>query len=214
MLMRKLVDQCKDSIETLSGLLRRRSRKHTRSPFARAWSTAKTICVALGLFFYAGRFSFAYTVVQVSSSTPESIEQQFIANTTSQFNAVLFTNPFAQNTFQITLFGVNPNYIPKPPPTSVFYDTTTFQSDLVALVQESTNNYVNGWGDAVDYERAVDLSTIGNFGLNCSSSSTFVTAGTSTTTWDQNTCNAVVSSIYQSIFTAIGSTVPLAAQGL
>lgn len=65
----------------------------------------KSITYAL-LLICAGRVPLqAHTVIDPSPTAPTGLEKDFIAQTTTQFNATLFVNPLASNTYAIKLLG-------------------------------------------------------------------------------------------------------------
>ena len=102
------------------------------------------------------------------------LEAQFIAATTTQFDATLFVNPFFSGTYQVQLNGLNPNY--NPPLT---------EEDLLnEIVTFSTHTYKYGFSDGMDTQRQTDESISSEVGINCSSPSSFgwQTASVSTTT--------------------------------
>lgn len=152
----------------------------------------------------------AFTQLTVSTAAPAGIEQQFIAATTNQFQAILTSNPLAANTYAIKLFGPNPNY--QAPP---LVPTT-----LEAALSLGSTVYTYGWANGMDYERTKDLNfflalpsstTPGGFFVNCSSPAYFNGIQYSSTTQqlvtiDTTTCNAVLSGVYNFIYQQFFST--------
>lgn len=78
------------------------------SPNIKAFAKALQVllCAGAGLFFGLSHAQ-AFTQVTLSTSAPASIEDAFIAFTTTYFNAKLVKNPLASRTYAITLNGVN-----------------------------------------------------------------------------------------------------------
>lgn len=129
-------------------------------------------------------FASAYTIVQVSSTSPAGLEASFIAATTSQFTASVVTNPFFANTTQVMLYGDNPRYA-KP---------VSNQDLLNAIVTVDSYTYVYGWADGADYQQTSQISDISQFAVNCSSQTYFLKAD-KTKAWDPETCRGVLVSL-------------------
>jgi hypothetical protein len=108
----------------------------------------KTCCLALALLLAASPAR-AYTVVSASSSAPAGIEQLFIANATTTFNAGLVVNPLFPGTYQITLQGLLP---PNP----------------AILVDSGTYSFV--FGEGMETERAQDINNLAGPDVNCDAS--------------------------------------------
>ena len=140
-----------------------------------------------------------YAVVQTSTGASAGTDTAFIANTTNYFDAVVVPNPYFPDTFNITLFGLNPLY--NPPPT-----TAQLLGDLISV---DSYTYTDGWADGESYNQysTVNLlqNTTGSFLIGCSTSAAnlskwFNLVQTSTTTFSQKTCEDVVNSIAQGIY--------------
>lgn len=141
----------------------------------------------------------AYTVVQASSAATAGIESEFIAATTTQFNAKVVVNPFFAGTYQMTLLGENPNYNP----------TLTNVQLLNSLVAVSTNDYVYGFSNGLDYQNEVDEGITAWYGVNCSTPSAFTLIYTSTMTFNKETCEDVASNILDAFYQINLSTPPV-----
>jgi len=152
---------------------------------------AAVILLGLGL----GSIGRAYTVEVTASTAPAGTENAFLQATQQQFNVQITTNPFFQNTYNMTLYGPNPNY--NPPPTNIQL--------LNSLVTVDSYTYVYGWGDGETKERFTDLQYMNNFAVDCIniSTSTFFVVG-STTIYDtaisSTTCLEAVTTIQNYIY--------------
>ena len=175
------------------------------------WMGKKAAYVALVLMACWMQAS-AYTVVTVSTAAPVGLEKDFIAQTTAQYAASVFVNPFVANTYQVQLFGPNPSF--NPPPSN---------ADLLnALVSVDSYTYVYGWGDGESFERYHDLGYFtapigtvgmldGGFFVNCSSPTYWNNIQYSSDTFqlvsmDSTTCNAVLSGVYNFVYQQYFST--------
>jgi len=143
--------------------------------------------IALCVFGLTGT-SIAYTVVTTSTAAPAGLEQQFIANATNYMNAIYYKNPFAPNTYQLTLLGLNPQYI-KP----------------IDYTDSYTNGYANGTTDQVYREIGVN----NGFFNNCASTGTWLAPGSTSTyiTLDSTTtCVEVLNNIAYSMYQLLYGT--------
>lgn len=122
----------------------------------------------------------AYTVITLSTGTTETTEQALLDQIKSQFNASVLVNTLVPNTYQIKLFGLNPNYI--TPPAVVTLDQVT--GKLVAI---STNTAELLYGQGMTYERNNDAGAIGYFMSLCDNATNFTL-----TTIDPLTCKNVL----------------------
>lgn len=141
----------------------------------------------------------AFTVVSISTGAPKSLEQQFISNTTSQFQATLLVNPLVANTYQLKLFGPNPMF--NPPPTN---------KDLLdAVVTVDSYTYVYGWAAGGSYFLSQQEGAIGALGNLCDSATNYHLIQTSTGTFDRSTCQDVITTIENNLFNVIITTTPV-----
>lgn len=142
-----------------------------------------------------------YTLsVLFSTSTPQAATQKdFLASTTNQFNVDLFKTPWGSDTYNLTIKGKNPNYLP-PVKSTMSVDATAL---LAALVATSTSTYVYGWANGVEYERKKDVQSIGNYIINCSSPTFFdgLELG-----WNSATCTTALQAIQKFIYQQSFST--------
>lgn len=122
----------------------------------------------------------AYTTVILSTGTPESVEQALLVQIANQFNASLFTNPLASNTYQIKLFGLNPNYVTAPG----LITLDTLANKLTAI---SSQTVVTGFASGMLYERNNDAGMIGYYMGLCDNATNF-----SLVTIDSTTCQGVL----------------------
>lgn len=152
----------------------------------------------------------ALATVNVYFSGPQAtqLQQNFLLDTTSQYQGLLSPSPYFANTYSLTLSQKNP---PAPPAQSCDTDaelalTTATLSGLISnLQQHDTDYYLNGWVNGQSYERWENLVTIGNYGVSCTSSVFTAPPGVSTTTWkvppiDNTTCKFVLGYINQIIY--------------
>lgn len=120
--------------------------------------------ILLFTLFFPIAESQAYTTVLISTAAPAGLEAQFLANATNYLNGNIVPNPFAANVYQLTLYGLNPNYVP---PTKVSIDTTTW---FQTISQVSSDTFVNGYADGLDDGRANDVDLIQGLTSVCNSS--------------------------------------------
>jgi len=157
----------------------------------------------VGAFGFVSPDIHAFSQIQLSTGTPETVEQQLIQAVTTQFNVNLVVNPFFPDTYNMTLFGTNPNY--NPPIT-----TTDLLQNLVTV---DSYTYVYGWADGTSYARAQDAAAAGLLYSACTSTMTFAVPppNVSTTSWvvpeiSSVTCQFVVDYISDCIWGIIDST--------
>lgn len=175
--------------QTVSGLLCRSARRLVK------------IAAFLSILGAGAQTAFAYSAVSLTAGTPESVEQTFVADTTSWFQATVTTNPFVANTFTIKLSGIRSQPVILNP-----IDATSVMNNFIA---QSTTTYVYGFADGQSYERHTDLGTMGEYAVNCSSPTFFdVVNGTTTITpkIDLATCDTILSELQDEIFTQNFST--------
>jgi len=129
----------------------------------------------------------AYTVIALQAGTPESVEQAFLASTTNYFDATIFVNPLAPNTYQLTLKGAKSS----PIPTATAFDAAC------ALC----------WGGGMYRERLDDLNLIGGMyaqdALNNTCAGTPISFSTSTVCVSTATANFDCLSVYTQITSTI-----------
>lgn len=155
---------------------------------ARKAVSAVSVCAAV---LWCGGRAWAYTVVTASTAAPAGIEQKFIAATTAQFNASLFVNPLASNTYAIKLFGLNPNYVPPP---------QVVPLDFAAIISSVSFNYVYGFVDGQYLERKQDLNMVGSLDVMCSTPTAFGLIQATTATWSAATCMDVLGTLNSQIY--------------
>lgn len=137
--------------------------------------------------------------VQLSTGVPSSIGDSFIAQTTTQFNAVAIKNPLVSNTYSIKIYGLNPNY--NPPITN--------QQLLDALVTVDSYTYVYGWANGMDYGIHTARDIAGGYAINCSTPTEFNLNETSSSTFDTKTCYDVMGSVLDAFYQIDLSTPPV-----
>ena len=162
----------------------------------------KQLDLVLFLCLISATTANAYTVIVISTTTTENTEKILLNQIATEFDASIYVNPFAAGTYQVKLFGLNPNY----EPSDVIIDTTTWFSNIQAMQALeafiSTDSYTNGWANGMQYERSSNISFLRQTRLLCSSNSTFWVAGTTDyITPDPITCGSVLdyseNSLYQ-----------------
>lgn len=131
-----------------------------------------------------------HTVVDISTAAPAGIEKKFIEATTTQFQASVFVNPLASNTYAIKLFGPNPAYqAPAPPP-------TTFEQALSL----GATLYVYGFANGMTYQERAAEGSVAFKGNLCNTATNFMLIQSGTDTWDQGTCSDVISTVLTDLF--------------
>jgi hypothetical protein len=131
----------------------------------------------------------AFMTIQLSSGAPESVEQSLLASTTAQYNVFVQTNPFFPNTYQLYLYGYNPNYNPTPTNLQLLNDLVTVDS----------YTYVSGFADGQSYNQYTIYDAALNFDVECSTPTVFAVYG-STATWDYHTCQTALNTIANWIY--------------
>lgn len=183
---------------SISFLVYRRNPKHALSlrPF-RIWKQycGASIFAIFG-FLLCPYIAGAYTVVTISTAAPQGIENQLIAATTTQFSAKVTPNPFAANTFAVTIYGKNPNYDAPP--------------SYKEVVEQS---YPYGWAAGLEYQNHVDENIASGFAVNCSTPSAFILQQTTTTTFDRSTCQDVLNTLISNFYELNLSTPPVLGAG-
>lgn len=145
--------------------------------------------------------------VYFAPSVPATLQDDFIANATSQYVGVLTKSAFQTNTYTLTVSSKNPAYLP-PSPVAVSTPLITLDSITSKLINISTDSYVYGYVDGMFRERVTDIEILGDFGVHCSSAGYFVRQSTQTT-WNPSVCGDALNSANLSIYQQFGSTVPV-----
>ena len=151
----------------------------------------RRIIPVLSLIFYGSGMSHGYTTVVASTSAPAGVEAQFIAATTTQFNATVTTNPFFAGTFSVTLYGPNPSYN-APITNTQLLQQIDLDSQYMATVDSYT--YANGWGNGESYQQYQDININDGFIVNCDSPTAWNVA------IDTTTCYAVLNAMQGSLY--------------
>jgi hypothetical protein len=155
-------------------------------------SFIRSACAFILLSFLSPASLNAFTQVQLGPNVPESVEQNFLADTTAQWLGTLTSNAFFPNTYTFVLTG--PNTAFNPPPSNI---------DLLnAVITVDSYTYVYGWADGMSYDRASNMQLIANIEGQCASSTTFIVDGS---TWntvyvDTATCRAVLNESWQQLY--------------
>jgi hypothetical protein len=114
------------------------------------------------------------------------------------------TNPFFPGTYQLTIYGQNPNYqspsgeyvVQIGSPTHMVYQSTMAINDV----------YVNGYADGLNAQQNSEINAMYMYYSECNDGSNFVDASTST--FDMPTCLDTVSQIYEDLYELQYSTPP------
>ena len=175
------------------------SRKFFRSTL---FSTLLTFALLSGI---ADRAT-AYTVVTVGTGTPTSVETTLVSFATNYFQTTFVKNPLAANVYQITLWGLSPAYQPPVPQSVVSIDTTTWTTNINALTAISTWTYVYGFADGMSYQQKCEIGVIGSYGNLCSSPTNFMLINATTATWNKATCNDLVATFINQLYSLSVST--------
>ena len=170
-----------------------------------AWAQRNAVVLAFVLFLGLGSIAQAFQGYNVVVTTDPVSESAFLSNVGSQLLSSIVPNPFVANTYQIGLFGINPNY--NPPITNAQL--------LQSLVAIGSSTYVYGWADGLDYER---WNVLGKFNAQLIQTTDYEVNCSSPTYWgivaiDSTTCvnmlNKIYNDVYQEFFsTPIAPTVP------
>ena len=160
-----------------------------------------SLVFALGLSALALLASPTHAAVNVyfSNSAPASLQDQFIADTTKQYQATVVKSQFLSNTYTITISSryavAECSGVVKMP--------CDLDADVNSIVAVATHSYVYGFANGLEDERWRDLGTIDNFRFNCSSAPYF---NASTVTWSSSTCAVSLSTVSWNIFQQFFST--------
>lgn len=155
-----------------------------------------------GFLISCTKSSDAYTTVLVGTGTLESVENNFIAATTSYFSASLQSNPLAANTYTLTLWGGQ-----RPGQATVVFSTMSFVTMTNQMITNSSYTYLYGWSDGSQYTRGQDSQLVSFDWSGCKSTMTFAIPppNISTSTWtvpkiDSTTCSFLLSYESNKIF--------------
>lgn len=187
------------------GIIKRKERP-THILRSTVFSPIIAIGIMLSVFAFVGSPAEAYTVVVPSTSAPAGLEALFLANATNYINSTLFVNPFAKNTYQLTLLGLNPNYVP---PVNVSIDTTTWFSNIQAMQAISTNTYLMGYAQGTTDQVYREIGVSNGYYSLCSSTRTWLVPG-STSTYTKldstTTCTIVLDNLDYSMYQLLYAT--------
>lgn len=167
----------------------------------------------------AATSAYGYSFIQISTAAPTGLESQFIAATTTQFNAKVVANPLASNTYAITLYGLNPSYVTPSTATcfniAVDIDTTSLQSDLNVLVnagpQIIRDPYIYGYAAGEENQNSVD-EHLGFYMTGLCHAATNYTVINATATWDPGTCMDTLNTYVNNLYELNLSTPPVIAE--
>lgn len=160
----------------------RRARAQSSGPLTQL--SKKTRWTLLSMALIGGclmKSSIGEAFTQETAASPQ-LEKQFLAATTNQFLATLIPNPLAANTYTLKLLGLNPSF--NAPPTT-----------LEQALSLGSTLYVYGFASGMNYQQHVHNNLVETYEVNCSTP-----IGSSTSTWDIGTCQAVTGAIDNAIF--------------
>ena len=132
----------------------------------------------------------AFQGYNVVVTTDPISQAAFLANTTNEFIATEVPNPFVANTYQINLYGINPNY--NPPITN--------QELFAGLLYVDTSTYVYGWAAGESYQQTAQIDQTAYLESLCSSATNFTLVQTTTATFDTNTCLDTLSTVVEQLY--------------
>lgn len=163
-------------------------------------STFAAMLLALLGFSSTGIQAAAQVTINVYTATnaanPAALAAQFLADTTNQYNATLAPGVFA-NSYKLTLSDK------KNVPVNLDPNTQALQNVTKQLVSISSDTFVYGYADGMDYERKIAIGRISNYTVNCSTPSVF---GASTTTWNESVCTTALVTAESDIYNLKFST--------
>lgn len=148
--------------------------------------------------------------VYLTPASPASLQADFIANATTQYNATLVASPYFPGTFTLNLISKK---VVAPPTTQLPCD---LDKNLALLVANSTKTYDYGFSAGMDSERYQDVQWL--YGMQGQDYIAGTCAGmpmvATSTTSCENAClsayNVIVSTIQQRwgyVFDATGNVV-------
>lgn len=153
----------------------------------------------------------AYGKWQLATGVDESIEQEFIASATTQFDIDIAINPYEANTYEFTLHGRNPQYNSQVTSFQLLQEIDKMGA-YVATVDSYT--YVYGWVNGVRYRQYQEAAMVINYGGLCASATNFILMQASTVTFDAATCQDTLSTLIDHIYKIQLSTPTVASGGL
>ncbi len=138
--------------------------------------------------------------VNISSAAPSGMQNDVIATVTTYYNASVIPTPFFPNNRNVTIFSKKAIVVPPVDPGLITLNTIT--NKLVAI---SSDTFVYGFADGLDYQRVIDLWRLGVYQVNCSSP-TFFHPSITEPPWNPSTCSAALGFAWEDIYNLKYST--------
>lgn len=130
----------------------------------RLWIGTIRLLSLIGVLTFCSINLFAVNYTANVYAPSQQLQKQFIADTTTQYQATVATSPFA-NTFTITLSARYPSF---QGPVQVSTSLVTLDSIVNKLTTISTYTYVTGFANGMEYERYNNAALLGHFMMLCS----------------------------------------------
>lgn len=166
------------------------------------------LCVCFCLAFRAKCQAFqGYNVV---ITTDVTCENQFLENNQAQFEENVTTNPFVADTYQISLLGLNPNYV--LPGQVVPSQPCQLDQDIATMIANSSTTYLYGWRDGATYFQQNEISFVGATANLCQGATNFTLVNATTTTWNKATCQDALAAVINQLF-AVNTGTPTVIPG-
>lgn len=159
---------------------------------------SKVVLASLGALFLGLRLSQAAVNVYLGPNVPLSMQADFIANTTTQYQTTLVPSTYFPGTYTLTILGKNP----PPQCGGVVVLPCNLDQDVTSMVAITTKSYDYGFANGMDTERQQDTDII--YGLQGQDfarnqcGGVPITVGASTTTI-KNLCVGVYSAIVSTV---------------
>lgn len=145
--------------------------------------TAMTLSLLIGI----GSRTDAFQGYNVVITTDPVTESNFLANTTTYFEAKLVPNPLIANTYQLNLYGLNPSF--NAPPTTL--------QDALSL---GSTVYVYGFANGMTYQNKVSENLTSGMIELCGNATNFNLIQATTATFNLATCQDVLSNLIDEFF--------------
>lgn len=131
--------------------------------------------------------------VYLGSNVPSSMQADFIAATTTQYQTTLVPSTYFPGTYTLTILGKNP----PPQCGGVVVLPCNLDQDVASIVAVTTQSYVYGFASGMNYQQHQDSIITEQFEVQCGTRSYFTT---STATWNSQTCLTALSDVDATIF--------------
>lgn len=158
------------------------------------WAKAFLVAFCMAGVSHAG-------TVSIYTSTP-TLQTDFISMTTTQYMSSVVASPYFPGSYSITLSSKRPTSPTVcPPQNTVDQQLAIATTTLMGL---TSDYYLNGWGNGMEYERYKSINWIKYF-TACSTPTYVAPTGVSTSTWkvpkiDTTTCSFVLNYVSDFIY--------------